>query len=77
MNQTKKNVLICDTQPVAVEGMKWLLESTDDLRFGGSVQSMRSLSNAMLAPAAASEQEQATRLVRCVHGALSPRSQHC
>ena len=24
----KKNVLICDTQPVAVEGMKWLIENS-------------------------------------------------
>ena len=27
---TRKNILICDTQPVAVEGMKWLIENTGD-----------------------------------------------
>ena len=38
---TRKNVLICDTQPVAVEGMKWLIENTaveygtDRLLIGG------------------------------------------
>src|SRR6185312_10515081 len=51
MSQTKKNVLICDTQPVAVEGMKSLLENTDDLRVGGSVQSTVAV-YALLAPAA-------------------------
>jgi DNA-binding NarL/FixJ family response regulator len=39
MNSTKKNVLICDNQPVAVEGIRWLLENTDDLHFAGSVHS--------------------------------------
>jgi DNA-binding NarL/FixJ family response regulator len=39
MNLTKRNVLICDNQPVAVEGIKHLLENTDDLHFGGSVHS--------------------------------------
>ena len=33
----KKNILICDTQPVAVEGMKWLIENSGDLQFAGSV----------------------------------------
>jgi DNA-binding NarL/FixJ family response regulator len=37
MNSTRKNVLICDTQPVAVEGMKWLIDNSEDLRFAGSV----------------------------------------
>lgn len=37
MNLTKKNVLICDNQPVAVEGIRWLLENTEDLHFGGTV----------------------------------------
>ncbi|HVW09054.1 MAG TPA: response regulator transcription factor [Bryobacteraceae bacterium] len=36
---TKKNVLICDNQPVAVEGIRWLLENTEDLHFGGSIGS--------------------------------------
>ena len=33
-NDFKKNVVICDTQPVAVEGVKWLIENSGDLRFG-------------------------------------------
>lgn len=37
MNLTRKNVLICDNQPVAVEGIRCLLENTDDLRFAGTV----------------------------------------
>src|SRR6185437_12506545 len=37
MDSTRKNVLICDTQPVAVEGMKWLIDNSEDLRFAGSV----------------------------------------
>lgn len=47
----KKNVLICDTQPVAVEGIKWLLENSDDLSFGGSVQTTEAI-YALLAPVA-------------------------
>ena len=38
MNLIKKNVLICDNQPVAVEGIRCLLENTEDLRFAGSLQ---------------------------------------
>lgn len=37
MNLTKKNVLICDNQPVAVEGIRCLLENTEDLHFAGSL----------------------------------------
>jgi two-component system nitrate/nitrite response regulator NarL len=37
MDSTRKSVLICDTQPVAVEGMKWLIDNSEDLRFAGSV----------------------------------------
>jgi DNA-binding NarL/FixJ family response regulator len=40
---TKKSVLICDTQPVAVEGMKWLIENSGDLRFAGSVPTLNSV----------------------------------
>jgi DNA-binding NarL/FixJ family response regulator len=40
MDSTRKNVLICDTQPVAVEGMKWLIDNSEDLRFAGSVASL-------------------------------------
>jgi hypothetical protein len=36
----KKSVLICDTQPVAVEGLKWLIGSAGDLRFAGFVQEL-------------------------------------
>jgi len=39
-DSTKKSVLICDTQPVAVEGMKWLIESSGDLWFAGSVPTL-------------------------------------
>ena len=35
-----KTVLICDTQPVAVEGIRLLLERSDDLRFAGAVSSL-------------------------------------
>ena len=42
-NPTRKNVLICDTQPVAVEGMRWLIENTGDLRFGGSVPTLEAV----------------------------------
>ncbi len=37
---TLKNVLICDTQPVAVEGMKWLIRNSGDLRFAGVVSTL-------------------------------------
>ena len=36
----KKGVLICDTQPVAVEGLKWLIGSAGDLRFAGFVPAL-------------------------------------
>src|SRR5580658_8229926 len=39
-DSARKNVLICDTQPVAVEGMKWLIENSGDLRFAGSVYTL-------------------------------------
>lgn len=34
--KTKKTVSICETQPLMVNGLKHLLESTDDLTFGAS-----------------------------------------
>ena len=43
MDSTRKNVLICDTQPVAVEGMKWLIDNSEDLRFAGSVVNLQLL----------------------------------
>ena len=51
-DSTRKNVLICDTQPVAVEGMKWLIENSGDLRFAGSVYSLDA-AYALLNPEAA------------------------
>ncbi len=39
-NNSRRNVLICDTQPVAVEGMRWLIENSGDLCFAGSVQTL-------------------------------------
>lgn len=40
MTNNRKSVLICDTQPVAVEGMKWLIENSGDLVCGGSVSTL-------------------------------------
>ncbi|HWF12033.1 MAG TPA: response regulator transcription factor [Bryobacteraceae bacterium] len=41
MNETAaKTILICDTQPVAVEGVRGLLGHCDDLRFAGAVASL-------------------------------------
>lgn len=39
-NAAKKPVLICDTQPVAIEGMRGLLEGSGDLRFAGGVRNI-------------------------------------
>ena len=35
-----KPVLICDSQPVAIEGLRWLLDNSGDLRFAGAVCSL-------------------------------------
>jgi DNA-binding NarL/FixJ family response regulator len=35
-----KPVLICDSQPVAIEGLRWLIENSGDLRFAGAVCSL-------------------------------------
>ncbi|MDP9053214.1 MAG: response regulator transcription factor [Acidobacteriota bacterium] len=35
-----KQILVCDTQPVAVEGIRGLLERCGDLRFAGAVSSL-------------------------------------
>ena len=32
-----KPVLVCDLQPVSIEGIRWLLGTTEDLRFAGAV----------------------------------------
>jgi DNA-binding NarL/FixJ family response regulator len=36
----KKKILVCDTQPVAVEGVRWLLKDAPDLEFSGAVYSL-------------------------------------
>jgi DNA-binding NarL/FixJ family response regulator len=46
----RKNVLICDTQPVAVEGMKWLIENTGDMQFAGSVPTLEAVYNLLYPP---------------------------
>jgi DNA-binding NarL/FixJ family response regulator len=53
-NAAGKPVLICDTQPVAVEGLRCLLETCDTLRFAGSVCSLEAASELTrtMAPAA-------------------------
>jgi two-component system nitrate/nitrite response regulator NarL len=43
MDSILKSVLICDTQPVAVEGVKWLIENSEDLGFAGSVANLELL----------------------------------
>ena len=35
-----KPILVCDTQPVAIEGVKGLLSRCNDLRFAGAVGSL-------------------------------------
>jgi len=35
-----KPVLICDTQPLAIEGIRWLLDNSGDLCFAGAVCSL-------------------------------------
>src|SRR3954467_3376505 len=39
-NSTARPVLVCDTQPVAIEGIRGLLAQCDDLRFAGAVCSL-------------------------------------
>lgn len=36
-NTAGKPVLICDTQPISIEGIRWLLGTCEDLRFAGAV----------------------------------------
>ena len=41
MNEsTTRAILVCDTQPIAVEGIKGLLARSGDLRFAGAVSSL-------------------------------------
>ena len=37
---TIKPILVCDMQPVAIEGVRGLLDRCDDLRFAGAVASL-------------------------------------
>jgi len=37
---TAKPILVCDTQPVAIEGVRGLLAQSGDLRFAGAVSSL-------------------------------------
>lgn len=39
-----KSVLVCDTQPVAIEGVRGLLERSEGLRFAGAVCSLEAAS---------------------------------
>jgi DNA-binding NarL/FixJ family response regulator len=53
-NVTAKPVLVCDTQPVAIEGIRWMLDNSGDMRFAGAVSNLNAafeLTRA-LAPAA-------------------------
>ena len=36
----RKSVLICDSQPLVIEGIRWLLDSSANLRFAGAVCSL-------------------------------------
>lgn len=49
---TRKRILICDTQPVAVEGMKWLIENSGDLRVAACVSTLEAVAE-VLRPGAA------------------------
>jgi two-component system nitrate/nitrite response regulator NarL len=53
-NFTGKSVLVCDTQPVAIEGMRWMLDHSEDLSYAGAVSHLDAALESMraLAPAA-------------------------
>ncbi|MDE3198486.1 MAG: response regulator transcription factor [Acidobacteriota bacterium] len=36
----RKSILICDTQPLVIEGLRWLLDNSATLRFAGAVCSL-------------------------------------
>jgi DNA-binding NarL/FixJ family response regulator len=44
-NSAGKPVLICDTQPVAIEGLRWLLGTCGDLRFAGAISNLDAASH--------------------------------
>jgi len=58
-NDHRKNVLICDTQPVAVEGMKWLIENAGDLSFAEAVPTLEAVYDRLCPEAAAPSREAA------------------
>lgn len=37
---SRKSVLICDSQPLVIEGLRWLLDNSIDFRFAGAVCSL-------------------------------------
>jgi two-component system, NarL family, nitrate/nitrite response regulator NarL len=43
IESTGKPVLVCDSQPVAIQGLRFLLEGSGDLRFAGAVCSLERL----------------------------------
>src|SRR5947208_2136049 len=48
---TGKSVLVCDTQPVAVQGIQRLLERSGDLQFAGAAYSLDAAFEMMLSTA--------------------------
>jgi DNA-binding NarL/FixJ family response regulator len=40
VSQTRKSVVVVDTQPISIEGMRALLESSPDLRYVGAVTTL-------------------------------------
>jgi two-component system, NarL family, nitrate/nitrite response regulator NarL len=66
-----RQVLVCDTQPVAVEGVRGLLSQCDDLRFAGAVASLDAAFELMrsMSPAAVVIDKSlgATAITECLH----------
>jgi len=40
IESSRRSVLICDTQPLVIEGLRWLLDNSVNLRFAGAVCSL-------------------------------------
>ncbi len=71
----KKDILICDTQPVAVEGMKWLIENSGDMQVAGCVPTLEavySLLNPEAARAAKLAEKPAAELTVPESAAVDP-----
>jgi two-component system nitrate/nitrite response regulator NarL len=51
---SNKRILVCDSQPLAVEGIRWLLQDVPGLEFGGGVASLEAALELLrgMAPAA-------------------------